>query len=704
LRVERAYTAVPHTTKSLLPIHCGYYPKVAPGFDEAQPGALPTECLAATLARLGWATAYVQSSESVFEKNEQLVANFGYQESIALDDLDAQGLRGKFDEIGYFGLEDRAMLGPLLKWVDDRAGQPFVVGVVTLASHHPYDVPAGFARQVFAANAKLNNYLNAVAYTDKVLGELHRAFADRGLLDRTVFVYIGDHGEGFGEHGLQQHDEVLYEEGVRVPLLIEAPGLRPQVVGGLRQNIDVVPNVLELLGLDLLAGGLDGRSLLSTKGHTRLPLGCWHRDRCLGELEADGVGGLRKLIYSFGRKPPEVYDLVADPGELQDRVAAGDVKVAALQPAIDRLLAWRDDSAKRYGGQDARRADALVGRVAPALLRPDAPFDLRFSRDGVDVVRLLDASWQQTDVEAGGYTHVRLVWQVLRPPGAAWTPFIHGQHGADVALRADHVPAEGSHPVAAWQAGDFIVDRVFVRPGPGIAVGQLDILAGFWRSKDDARLTARGSGLPRSADNRVLVGTLQVRKPSPPGLATPPATATKAALRPVKMAGVPGFSRGPLAGERPLDVAFTQPNGGAGAGACAGAGTIVRLRRAEIIGNGCPGGEVTLRLGFEVARAAPRFSSLFAHLRGHDGRHRNLGFVPGGGKLPVDAWRAGDAIVAERAFTLADDWPLGQSEIFIGFYGPNVSGPGERMAVVPASAASSPGMARALRFEVTPCP
>jgi arylsulfatase A-like enzyme len=80
----------------------------------------------------------------------------------------------------------------------------------------------------------------------------------------------------------------------------------------LRSQIDLFPTVLELLDVEW-EGVLPGRSLLQEQGHEHLLASCWYTDFCTAGRTAD-----LKLIYHFGRQPPELYDLAADPTERRD--------------------------------------------------------------------------------------------------------------------------------------------------------------------------------------------------------------------------------------------------------------------------------------------------------------------------------------------------------------------------------------------------
>ncbi len=69
----------------------------------------------------------------------------------------------------------------------------------------------------------INRYLNSVRNQDFFLKNLFEQYKELGLYEDTVFVLVGDHGEAFGEHGRFQHDNAIYEEGIKVPLIIHDP-------------------------------------------------------------------------------------------------------------------------------------------------------------------------------------------------------------------------------------------------------------------------------------------------------------------------------------------------------------------------------------------------------------------------------------------------------------------------------------------------
>jgi arylsulfatase A-like enzyme len=176
----------------------------------------------------------------------------------------------------------------------------------------------------------------------------------RGRLERTILVVASDHGEEFGEHGGWQHDQALYEELVRVPLLIRLPGARH---GGRRVTapvslVDVVPTLAELLGDPGLAEDAAGRSLVPLlEGEAdagfdaRAVATRWNRKKYYHPLESTRGNlnvavreGRWKAIWNAASDTVELYDLERDPAERHD-VSAEQPERAARLAALARAEA-----------------------------------------------------------------------------------------------------------------------------------------------------------------------------------------------------------------------------------------------------------------------------------------------------------------------------------------------------------------------------
>lgn len=95
-----------------------------------------------------------------------------------------------------------------------------------------------------------NRYLNSVYYVDFLLGRYLDGLKQRGLFDSSIIVITGDHGEEFWEHGHWTHSSAFTEQQLRVPLWIHLPGKPAQDVPRLTSHMDIVPTILEAMGVE----------------------------------------------------------------------------------------------------------------------------------------------------------------------------------------------------------------------------------------------------------------------------------------------------------------------------------------------------------------------------------------------------------------------------------------------------------------------
>lgn len=363
LVVEDMFTTTPYTNKALVSAFAGIPPSVDSDIVEALPGGIPALGLPSLLSEHGYKSVFFTPATLAFERKDMILANLGFEEAFGDGDYATEG----FEPKKYFGYEDRVVLAEVMSWVDRAVEEedPFFMGMLTLTSHHPYDVPASAPRLGLAPwDDELNNYYDAVAYTDAFVRDLFHGFAERGLLDSTLFLIVSDHGEAFGEHGLTTHGNVIWDEALRIPAMMYNPIVFPKGrrIRGPRQLIDLVPTVADVLNLSWEGRMPPGRSFLADSQADRL---LFHACKN-GYMGVALRMGSHKYLYEYRRRPMRVFNTADDPGERRD--IAGELPPGQVQAAESQLVAWL---------QNVRQAYALA-REAPDSRAEDARPSGRF--------------------------------------------------------------------------------------------------------------------------------------------------------------------------------------------------------------------------------------------------------------------------------------------------------------------------------------
>ncbi len=180
-------------------------------------------------------------------------------------------------------------------------------------------------------------YDSGIAFTDHHLGRLFRKLEDLDLADDTLVVLTSDHGEALGEHGLAAHS-CLYDFNLMVPLVFALPGGKGvgQSVETQVRSVDILPTVLELVGLPVPAG-LDGRSLapLFDAGDADFPREAWSYASSTNYGVSLRLANRLKYIYNNSVWPAvhgeqELYRLTDDPAEESNLAAASGAETERL--------------------------------------------------------------------------------------------------------------------------------------------------------------------------------------------------------------------------------------------------------------------------------------------------------------------------------------------------------------------------------------
>jgi len=306
--------------------------------------------IAERLDEQGWATgaaianSVIYGAESTFDRGFDVFA----------------GLHGDDDRRSKLVGAD-VVVDAALAFLRSRRGLPTFLFVHTMDPHVPYEPPAPFDRmfepfpteghpardprtdykEPLDRERMIGQYDGDIAFGDREFGRFLRELKAAGLYEDALLVFLSDHGEEFLDHGLWLHGRSLFDELIRVPLVVKFPGNRGagSRVAGQVQGLDVVPTVLEAVGLPLPAdvGGQPLQRTLAGAAKSRPALAeISHRGFVAHGVRTDGD----KYIRRFSPDDDELYfDLARDPGEKTSLAGESPDRVRILQAQAEAGMA-----------------------------------------------------------------------------------------------------------------------------------------------------------------------------------------------------------------------------------------------------------------------------------------------------------------------------------------------------------------------------
>jgi arylsulfatase A-like enzyme len=354
LVVETAVSPSPWTLPAHASLLTGLYP-TRHGVNSLVLG-LPVEAqtLAERLAAAGWRTAAIVNSK-------YLSSRYGWERGFA----ELEYIPETPGEAAPTAVHPRA-----IEWLEQSASEPFFLFLHYYDVHSDYRSLPRYERELIRpyrgrANGStrqlllhergkialgprdaphlLDRYAAGVRQMDDGVAALLAALEARGLAERTLVILTSDHGEELLEHGGVLHGRTLYDEVLRVPLVLRGPGVPAgRRLPGPASLVDVVPTVLSLLGQPV-PEGLDGVDL-SRHFDGGIP-----EDRSVfseadRKIERhDSLRAVRrgpwKLVLDRFTGEIALYDLAADPGERVNVSAEHPERVRELRAEIDAFMA-----------------------------------------------------------------------------------------------------------------------------------------------------------------------------------------------------------------------------------------------------------------------------------------------------------------------------------------------------------------------------
>jgi len=261
-----------------------------------------------------------------------------------------------------------AVIDDALEWLARDLRRPFFAWAHLYDAHRPYRLPGEYAR------AYADPYVAAIAFEDSQIERLVDYLRQARVLDDTLVVIVGDHGESLGDHGEDSHGIFIYQETLHVPLILRGRGIPKGRISPPVRLADVMPTVLDAFGWSV--AGLDGVSVLPLMRGDRedAPREVYAESRYPERFGWASLRSLRADRYKVIDAPrPELFDLESDPLEARNIFEAQRARGAAMLKRLQILGGDQAPAASRAVDPAlAARLAALgyVSKTADATLPP----------------------------------------------------------------------------------------------------------------------------------------------------------------------------------------------------------------------------------------------------------------------------------------------------------------------------------------------
>ena len=251
-----------------------------------------------------------------------------------------------------------------VQWIVAQKDQQYFAFVHLYDPHFPYEPP-----EPFASRHRDAPYYGEVEAADAALEGLLKPILDGPRGKKTLVILTSDHGESLEEHGESTHGTFAYEATLRVPLILRLPGISGRTVAAPVRHIDLVPTILDALGMDV-PKGLPGKSLWPLALGGRPKEGFSSYFEALSASLNQGWAPLRGTFdgrHKYIDLPvPELYDVTSDPDEKTNLVAREPEILDRLRSSLARVRAM--DVGVKRSAEDAATLERLraLGYIASA--------------------------------------------------------------------------------------------------------------------------------------------------------------------------------------------------------------------------------------------------------------------------------------------------------------------------------------------------
>lgn len=380
-----------------------------------------------------------------------------------------------------------------IEFLNNHKDNKFFLWVHFYDPHYQYEL---HPEVVSFGNSPVDKYDNEIRFTDYHIERVFKTLRELGLYNKTAIVIAGDHGEGFGEHGIKLHGYHLYEAQTNVPLIIHIPGAKAKQISMPAGLVDIVPTLVNLGG-GVPEQSMSGRSLIGEVIGTSNG----DQDRTLFQsVQYEGpterraaVNSKWHLIYNMiPAHTYELYDIENDPEETHDLWGQKNV-----DPLKQELLTWID--MMKFPPEGSAKISKAILKKAPS---PEIPLHINFD----DTLLLEGIDLSTKTPKRGGSIEIKWYFKCLEKIHDNWKIFVHIEGPSR--FLGDHSPVDGLFPFTMWSPGQYISDQQKIHVPHWVRTGNYKIFMGLFDK--NKRMSVTNSGSIPVNDNRLEVLSLTI--------------------------------------------------------------------------------------------------------------------------------------------------------------------------------------------------
>jgi len=356
--LRKHYTTSNVSTKAVFSLLSGFYDF----FNRETFGTRPDAEVPAIYTWLGkgYDSFLVTPSSISWYFPTKFVKNSGLSEIHSYENLKFK-IKEEFHSLGHYIARDEIQTVDFFIQRLSKAREPFLGIYISFAAHFPY-FDYGEDYRIMKDDGRLiSRYYNNLDLLDHMIKRIFDQLQNQGVLERTILVVVGDHGQAFGQHHPNNfmHYRYSYNENLETPAILYQPALfKPKTFGFPTSHVDLLPTLLDAMRIPYLPAAFDGTSLFNNRSREN-PIFFYGYEGSISSLDSD----LIKVQFSLKKKRCWAFDLKLDPNEKNPL----DCSLYPLQlEALHKFASDHDSNLLKYNATVGEK-NGFSGTQAPVV-------------------------------------------------------------------------------------------------------------------------------------------------------------------------------------------------------------------------------------------------------------------------------------------------------------------------------------------------